>query len=96
MNKMIILTTMDNFFFSHFLLISQGEFIIAACAYTIYLFIENADEDNAEPEDDNEFVRVVNDEDDPDGEDPDGEDQDNDVGRQQGRYRRINAHVRTL
>ena len=92
---MIILTTMDNFF-SHFLLISQGEFIIAACAYTIYLFIENADEDNAEPEDDNEFVRVVNDEDDPDGEDPDGEDQDNDVGRQQGRYRRINAHVRTL
>ena len=92
---MIILTTMDNFF-SHFLLISQGEFIIAACAYTIYLFIENADEDNAEPEDDNEFVRVVNDEDDPDGEDPDGEDQDNAVGRQKGRYRRINAHVRTL
>ena len=63
----------------------------------MYLFIENANEDNAEPEDDDdEFFPIVNDdEDDPDGDD-DGEVEDNDVGRQKGRYRRINAHVRTL
>ena len=67
------------------------------CLYYIYLFIGNADEDNAELEDDDDefFPILANEEDDPDGDD-DGEVQDNDVGRQKGRYRRINAHMRTL
>ena len=76
-------------------LIFQVNFIIPACVYNMYLFIENGDEDDAVPED--EPLIIIDDDDDEehDGDD-DGPVPDIDVGNQKGRYLYMSFCYRTM
>ena len=84
---------MDNF--CPLFLIFQFNFIIAACVYTVYLFIENGDEDDVDSEDE---PVIIDDEDDDEehDRDDDGPLQDIDVGNQKGRYLYMSCCYRTM